>query len=333
MGGICVRRYGAKQGACMAEHRTVGSLRVAPGQRAQGWLPVPGAAIQLPLTVIHGAYPGQTLLVTAGVHGGEYPGIEAAIQLAQQLDPAELNGTVIVAPIVSPSAFQARLQYRVPEDGLNLNRQFPGRTMGTVSQRIAACVMCELAIHAHAWVDLHGGDIHEELLPFTIYSQGGDPAVAAQARRMAEAFGIPHLVESDAVKGGSYGAAAGAGIPAILTEAGDCGQLNPAMVAVNSRGLRNILHMLEILPGAPEPPTTPAVVLREYAALTSAHTACWYSAVRAGQQVAAGQVIGELRDYFGTPLEQVLAPIAGVVLYRITSLAVDAGDPVAAIGA
>ncbi len=153
----------------MSDMISVGPLSAGRGEKARGWLPVPGTAIKLPLTVICGAQPGKTLLVTAGVHGGEYPGIESAIQLARSLDPADLSGNVIVAPIVSPTAFQARLQYRVPEDGQNLNRQFPGKAHGTTSQRIAACVMSELAAHADTWVDLHGGDIHEELEPFTIY--------------------------------------------------------------------------------------------------------------------------------------------------------------------
>ena len=311
---------------------SVGPLSVERGTSTRGWLPVQGTAIKLPLTVICGAQPGKTLLVTAGVHGGEYPGIEAAIQLARALDPAALNGNVIIAPIVSPTAFQARLQYRVPEDGQNLNRQFPGKTHGTTSQRIAACVMHELAAHADAWVDLHGGDIHEELEPFTIYSAGASPELRDESRRLAEAFGIRYLVESDSVKGATYGAATGICIPAILTEAGDVGQLDMDMVAVNSRGLRNVLCALAIIPGELEPPAA-VETLRVFEVITSAHAACWHAHVRAGELVTQGQMLGELCDYFGETLAQVASPRDGVVLYRVTSLAVDAGDPLVGIGA
>lgn len=67
----------------MSDTLTIGSLAAERGQKLRGWLPVPGTSIQLPLTLIQGARPGPTLLVTGGIHGYEYPGIEAAIQLAR----------------------------------------------------------------------------------------------------------------------------------------------------------------------------------------------------------------------------------------------------------
>jgi uncharacterized protein len=316
----------------MSDTLVVGPVAATRGERVRGWLPVPGTTIQLPLTLIHGARPGKTLLVTGGIHGGEYPAIEAAIQLARTLDPAAMSGSAIVVSIASPTAFQARMQYRVPEDGLNLNRQFPGRVTGSVSQRLAACVMAELAARADAWVDLHGGDIHEALVPFTIYSAGAAPEVRDDSARLAACYGIRYLVESDSVRGATYGAAAGAGIPGILTEAGGVGQLDPGAVAIHSRGLQNVLRALEILPGAPAP-VEPTVLLRTFHVVTSQHAACWYPAVRVGETVAAGQPIGELRDYFGDMIERIAAPLGGVVLYHVTSLAVDPGDPLVGIGA
>jgi len=93
----------------MSDILTVGQLSAERGQKVRGWLPVTGTALRLPTTLAHGAEAGPTLLVTGGIHGGEYPGIEAAIGLACALDPAALYGSVIVVHIASPTAFQARM--------------------------------------------------------------------------------------------------------------------------------------------------------------------------------------------------------------------------------
>jgi predicted deacylase len=313
----------------MSDVLTIGQLTAERGQKVRGWADVPGTSIRLPITLAHGAAPGPVLLVTGGIHGGEYPAIQAAIQLAGALDPGAMSGSAIVVHIASPTSFQARMQYRVPEDGLNLNRQFPGRATGTTSQRLAAFIMTELAARAAAWVDMHGGDIHEELEPFTIYS--ATPAVRERAARLAAIYGIRYLLESDSVRGATYGAAAAVGIPCILTEAGGVGQLQPEAVDIHVHGVRNVLRELGVLPGAPAP-AGPTVLLRENHWMTSEHTGCWYPAVRAGEQVVKGQPLGELRDYFGATLARIAAPADGVILFRVTSLAVEDGDPLLAIG-
>jgi len=78
---------------------------------------VPGTAVRLPVVIVNGAGAGPTLLVTAGIHGGEYPSIEAAIRFGAELDPAALTGRVIVMSPVSLNAFYARQAFLVPEDG------------------------------------------------------------------------------------------------------------------------------------------------------------------------------------------------------------------------
>ena len=83
----------------------VGALRAAPGTKVTGFLEVPGTPIAMPVTVVRGAAPGPVLSVTAGVHGGEYPGIEAAIQTARALDPAGiLHGCPALAEALDRAA-------------------------------------------------------------------------------------------------------------------------------------------------------------------------------------------------------------------------------------
>ena len=54
-----------------------------------------------------GNQPGKTLVVTAGVHGDEYVGIQAVRELLAQLSPGELSGQVIFVPVVNAGGFFA----------------------------------------------------------------------------------------------------------------------------------------------------------------------------------------------------------------------------------
>jgi predicted deacylase len=310
----------------------VGGVVAEAGSKASGFLEVPDTGVRMPVTVVHGAQNGPRALFTGGVHGGEYPGIEASIRLARELDPRVVRGTVVVVHPVNVPAFHARLQYLVPQDGKNLNRQFPGRAVGTVSERMAHVLMQEIAVRMDAWVDLHGGDIHEALVPFTIYSDAAEAEVVAASRAMAEVYGIEYVLASASVKGGTYSAAGKAGIPCILTEAGQLGQLDEASVEVHLQGCRNVLKHLGSLPGDPEP-VPPIRLLRTFAWLFSGHTACWYPAVEIGQQVEEGQAVGVVRDWFGETLEEHRSPASGVVLFLVASLAINQGDPLLAVGA
>jgi len=183
-----------------------------------------------------------------------------------------------------------------------------------------------------AWVDLHGGDIHEALVPFTIYSDVAEPDVVARSRAMAAAYGIPNVIASASVKGGTYSAAAAAGVPAILAEAGQVGRLDEDCVAIHLKGCRNVLRSLGVLPGEPEP-VEPVRALSRFEWRFAGQSGCWYPSVALGDTVEEGQPVGRVRDYFGETLQEYVAPASGIVLFLVTSLAMNEGDPLLAVGA
>ncbi|MGI8820371.1 MAG: hypothetical protein ACR2ID_05825 [Chthoniobacterales bacterium] len=84
---------------------------------------------------ITGAELGPTLFVGAGVHGGEYPAIEAVIRLGRTLDPKNLAGTVILMPALNLPAFRSRSMFVCPVDHVNPNRVFPGDPEGSYSEQ------------------------------------------------------------------------------------------------------------------------------------------------------------------------------------------------------
>ncbi len=309
----------------------VGSAEAPPGGKATGHLDVPGTPIRMPLTVINGAAPGPRLSITAGVHGGEYPGIEAAIRTAAQLDPRELRGQVVVVHIVDVPAFQGRNIYVCPLDGKNPNRVFPGNPTGTASERLAHTLFTEVIARGDYFVDLHGGDINEALLPFTIIVQSGASDVDAAALALARVYGIEYVVQGR-VGGGTYAAAAQRKIPAILTEAGGQGLLEPEALEIHLRGLRNVLRHLGMTPGTPER-VAAITLLSELHWVTSSHTGLFYPSIRPGDRVVEGERVGETRDYFGARLAEITAPAAGLVLFTVTTPATNPGDPMFAVAA
>lgn len=309
----------------------IGDLDVEPGHKTAGFLEVPGSGVRMPLTLINGANDGLTLLITAGIHGGEYPSIEATIRLAATVDASEVSGQIILMPLVSPEAFHARTQYVLPADGKNVNRQFPGRALGTSSERIAHTVVAEVASRANAWIDMHGGDIHEALVPVVGYLEEGERSIQERARTMAEVFGIEYVIHPTDLPGTTFKTGVALGVPCILAEAGQCGQLDEESVRVLVHGCRNVARHLGILAGVPLS-SGPLTVFRDYLWLRAAHRGCWYPAVRIGEKVRQAQVVGVIKDYFGNVIAEYPAPADGMVLLLATSLAMNESDPIFGLG-
>ncbi|MGE5561112.1 MAG: succinylglutamate desuccinylase/aspartoacylase family protein [Chloroflexota bacterium] len=303
----------------------VGNLTCTPGNKTRGLLEVCGSDLKLPVTIIAGAKPGPTVAITGGTHGGEYPGIETAIRLARSLEPGDVSGCVIIVHPVNITAFYARSQYVVPEDGRNLNRMYPGRARGTFSERIAYTVFNEVMARADFYLDLHGGDIHESLTPFVLYPTACAPEVAEKSRAAAAVMGIPIVLGSLSING-TFGAAAAKGIPGLLAEIGGCGRWNEEEVAQYLRAVHNVLRHLGVLAGPVADLGKPTFYPR-MGGVNAEQNGCWYPCVGLGDKVREGDKIGEIRDFFGEKLADYRAPANGVIVYVVTSLAITAGDP------
>ena len=258
------------------------------------------------------------------MHGAEYASIEAAYRVAET-DPSDLAGTLVVLPIACPPSYFARTPYVNPVDGKNLNRVFPGRPDGTFAERLAHWLTRAFIEPADAYVDLHGGDLIESLAPFAIHDAGHEPS-----RALAEAFGLPLRI-ADVMEGTTNTTASRAGVPTVLAEAGGQGLWPESAVAPLVDGVQRCMRHLGMLSGRLEP--REVRLLTEFAWLRSEHGGRWHPAVTGGATVAAGQELGVVSDLLGAPLQRAVAPIDGIVLFAVSSLAMNAGDPLVGIGA
>jgi predicted deacylase len=311
----------------------VGKLSAGPGERVadQVTLKLGEVAIQLPIFLINGSQDGPTLGITAGVHGAEFAGIAAAFEIAQNLDPNVLKGSVIVAPVANPPAFWQRSIYVSPLDQKNLNREFPGNEDGSPSQVLAHWLFEQVISQSDYYLDLHGGDMIEALVPFVIYYRSGNSQVDDASHDLAKSYGIRYLVESE-VAGSSFSAASMAGIPAILTEAGQQGIWEPEMVETHVEGVQRVMRHLGMVEEAAQEERE-VELLRTFAWLRSEHDGYYYPETAVGDAVSKGERLGVVRDYLGTELQVAESPASGAVLFLVTSLAINSGDPLLAVGA
>lgn len=314
---------------------TFTSHSAQPGQSDHGFVEIEirGIIVKLPFYLINGADEGPTLVVTAGIHGGEYPCVEAATRLGRAIDPKKLRGRVLIVPSANPVAFSARSIYVTPVDGLNLNRQFPGDPDGTFTRAWAAWLFRNVIARADLYIDMHGGDMIEALVPFVSFNLTGNEAVDRTARRMAEAYGIrAMLVKRDVggLGGTTYGAAARDGIPALLTEAGGQGVWTEEEVDILQSGVRRVMSAFEMYEPVDEAGEK-AVELGGWEWLRSEHDGLFYPSVGVGEHVTEGQSVGRVADIFGETLQEAHAPVSGEVLFLVTSLAINDGDPLMSI--
>ena len=291
------------------------------------------ADLEHPAFEARGERDGPHVALIAGVHGCEYSSIAAVLRLMNELGTGELAGSITAAPIVSMRSFQRRSPFVVPEDGKNLNRCFPGTFDGTYTDALARSIFDELIAPADVLIDLHGGDLVEALEPFAIYDAS---PVEERAQALAGAFGLPYVVRedpADGLAGMTCSAAAQAGIPAIIAEAGGCGQLEPAAVELLVEGTRNVLRSLEMLPGPVDPPRADMRLVGAFDWLRCRDAGFWEAAVAAGDEVSAGQLLGRVTTLHGEVAEEIHAPRDGVVLFLTTSAAVSDDGLLLGLGA
>ncbi|MDO5540116.1 MAG: M14 family metallopeptidase [Eubacteriales bacterium] len=284
----------------------------------------------IPSTLICGVKPGKTLLVTAGIHSGEYPGIPAAARLANEVDPLKLTGNIIIMHCVNTSGFWERIPNVVPEDGTNLNADYPGREDGGAGQRIADYFVKEIFPNIDFLVDLHSGSTMEELTPCLFFPKA--EKVRKRALEAAKALNIPYLIESSNKSGECGYAANYFDVPGLLLERGYNSICRQEWIEAYYRDLRLLLSYLEMY-GLDKPmEICTKNVYTDTVYLESEIKGLWFPAVKADQHVASGQYLGRIEDFYGNVLKKYYAEAEGTVFYYTCALSVTPGKALVAYG-
>jgi predicted deacylase len=288
-----------------------------------------GDSTYIPITVIHGSKPGPVLGLLSGVHGYEYPPIIALQQLPALLDPANISGTIVLIHVANVNAFLNRSIYYNPIDHKNLNRVFPGNKNGTITECIAWAISHILFPRFNYLIDVHAGDANEDLHPYVGYVAHGNQT--AIAKKMAEAMGFDWIMRAERSITDSLptqyatSEAVAQGIPALAIECGKLGTATQAEVEKINNGIINVMRTLRLMPDTPSP-TNISFEITKRITINSEYTGIFYSDCKSGQLVRKGMKIGSITDLLGKPLQDIISPIDGFIIYMIGTPPINKGE-------
>jgi predicted deacylase len=318
---------------------TVGTATATRGQKALGVLKVPAGTdggYDMPVAVVHGARPGPVLAVAAGAHGSEYASILAVQRLIETVNPADVSGTLILLPLVNLPSFEKITPHVNPTDNKSMNRFYPGDPNGTQTDRASFVITKEVVEKCDHLIDLHGGDLDENLRPYSYWTVTGNQKQDQESRAMLLAFGLDHIIISDRPKDPKASrflenTATTRGKASFTAEAGRSGPVVAGDVAALVNGSLGTMRYLKMLAGAARPVATP-VWVEKIVSVPADREGVFHASVDRDAHVAKGAKIGFVTDYLNRPLQTITAPDAGIVMFIRAVPSLKKGDTIVNIG-
>jgi predicted deacylase len=301
-----------------------------PGSRhrfsLQVTLMADGTMQSLPVNVLVGQSNGPSLLMVAGVHGDEYEGILAQIELWEELAVEHVNGRLLMVPVANPPAFRS-WQRRNPGDMLDMNRVFPGKADGTITEQLAYRLFHEVALKADMVLSMHGWTHGALVVPYVEYPRGAKTSQASEA--MARAFGLEYIEAFDWHPGLLVAACTKTGIPAIEIEIGGLSCTLPERRELYKRGVYNLMRHLNMLSGQLELSHQVRLVTRSMLFAKKGGILRRHKELKA--TVSQGETIATICDLNGVELTTCEAPNDGFIAAQLLTGSVNPGDLIAVI--
>lgn len=298
-----------------------------------GYIPIPIAVLK--------QGEGPTVLLTGGNHGDEYEGPIALMKLVARMPSMQISGRLIVIPALNiPAVLNG--SRTSPIDGVNLNRAFPGKRSGTLTEMIAHYIDTELFTRSDFAFDIHAGGASTNYLPTVFATPPKHPAQRGDYRRAIEAFGAPRVLIMDLLgEDRTFGAAAERrGIGFMCGEFGGHAACNVEGLELVERGLPRLLHAIGVIQGISDarsrPEPTPRLLKVDGAKhyIFAPSEGIFEPAFKLGDQVVEGQLAGRIFDPRHPTREPVEVRFAGSgLVVCIRALArVEAGDCLGHLG-
>lgn len=272
----------------------------------------PGTIIEVPVHILVGRKNHPRFAVVGGVHGDEYDGIRCAQRLAAEQRPDLLDGTLVVIPVANPASYFAA-QRRTPMDDTDLNRVFPGKADGTVSERLAYILTETVLRHMDLIFTVHGGGAVTRLARYLEFFDAGDDT-GRKSYESAAASGFANLIAFPAdTKGYALPALGRMGVPVIEGEVGGRGELHTANVDYYLERVADVMGHLEMIPKRVRGAAKPPFRVWGNADVAATATGVLHLEVELEQAVTKGHRVGSINDIAGAEVAELVAPCDGVI--------------------
>jgi predicted deacylase len=289
-----------------------------------------GSAISSPVLVLKGRRPGRVLWVQACVHGTETVGPLAIHRFLKSVNSEAIEGTVICLMLANPLAYRQQTRL-TPQDGANLNRVFPGRSGGSISEQIAYRCFSEALKRADALVDLHSGGDHLWCCFHALFRNDGSSS-GEVSERMARNAGTQRLcnLPPDLFSGSALRAFAAAGKPAVLIESGGGARVTESDIDNEVRAIAGACRALGILLDEPTAFASSAVIGSDLKILVASRGGIFCTGVTPGHDASVGEELGYIVDLHGDIVERfVCHSRCWLAAIRRPYMPVFAGDDIA----
>ena len=306
----------------MVERLQVGNLKAEKNEKAYGFWKIaetPSTDIALPIILINGKGDGPTLCITAGSKPCVYAGIEAGIRISKLINPEELNGKLIICPVIDIPSFNTITSDVCAIDLKPIPRE--PRETGSISNIIGKARRKLISMADYA-IDLHGGDLDENLIEGIVISGWtGDIGYDEKVINLVKWFRPKAWQRKPALMTKT--------IPSILIESGGGGKLEEGQIDFHIQGLINVMKGLKMIDGEPKSSIPPDFVygIGQRFELRAGRGGIYYSKVSAGDHLEKGQVIGTIGNLFGDTVETLTSPVTGrIIAYWDENKVLNTGD-------
>ena len=303
--------------------KVVSTLDIAdlePGQKHllyfQGVEAATGQPWLVSVMVAKGRQPGKRITLTSGVHGDEMSSIRVVQMVMQQLDPAQMAGSVMAVLDISRPALET-MQRRWPNQGrgidlIDINREWPGNENGASAPSRHAGLLFNRLLKPNSDIalDFHTGTTGLECADFIIGDRG-----IPEVKTLIDLYPIRQVWDSKAYAGVLHNAFTAAGIPSMCPEVGAARVLDPKLIAPFVEGTMNVLKHYGVIGGTigRTGADSGVYIANSAAPILATEGGFIEHLVKLNDKVQSGQKVIVQRNAFGETVAEYASPVDGEV--------------------